>query len=198
MLSAVQRICRDEQVPPEKLAMRLRHRLLAPLPALHARLRLPRPARARAAGRLRHQVAAARPQGLGGDRRRRLLLDRRRPLAARGPLQHGHDGDDLRQQRLRADQEADLADDADRPHDQHPSGRRLPAAARRRRDDARLPERLVRGAHRRLESGASAGDARHAHRATSARASSTSCSAARPTPRRSSSRCATIRIASCC
>jgi len=49
---------------------------------------------------------------MGLDRRRRLLLDRRRPLAARRALQHGPGRDDLRQQRLRADQEADLAHDA--------------------------------------------------------------------------------------
>ena len=176
----------------------LRHRLLVALPALHARLRLPRPARARAAGRLRHQVAAPRPRGLGGDRRRRLLLDRRRPLAARGALQHGPGRDDLRQQRLRADQEADLADDAARHVDQHPPAGRVAAAVERRRDDARLPQRLVRGAHGGLEPRAPLPDAGHRLAATRAPASSTSCSAARPTRRTSSTSCGATPTASCC
>ena len=45
----MQRLARDEQLPPEKIVDRVGHRLLEPLPALHEDLRLPRPARSCAA-----------------------------------------------------------------------------------------------------------------------------------------------------
>ena len=47
ILAAVQRLCRDENLAPEKHRVRLRHRLLEPLPALHEDLRLPRHPRPR-------------------------------------------------------------------------------------------------------------------------------------------------------
>ena len=137
--------------PARKGRRRLGHRLLVALPALHEDLRLPRPPRARAPGRVRDQSPAARSAHLARDRRRRLLLDRGRALDARYPLQHGHDGDAVRQQRLRPHQEADLADEPPRDVDEHPPRRRLAATSQRRADGTRLHQRLFRGPDHRLE-----------------------------------------------
>ena len=51
ILAAVQRLCRDEELAPGEHRVRVGHRLLEPVPALHEDLRLPRHPRPRVAGR---------------------------------------------------------------------------------------------------------------------------------------------------
>jgi 2-oxoglutarate/2-oxoacid ferredoxin oxidoreductase subunit beta len=85
-------------------------------------------------------------RSLRGDGRRRLLLHRRRALAARHALQHGHGGPDAGQQHLRADQEPDLADHAAGLPEQHAAAGQLAAAAEPARGDAGDHQRLLRGA----------------------------------------------------
>ena len=63
--------------------VRVGHRLLEPLPALHADVRLPRHPRPRAADRRRHPDGAARPARVREHRRRRLLQHRRGALDPR-------------------------------------------------------------------------------------------------------------------
>ena len=137
---------------PGEDRVRLGHRLLEPLPALHEDLRLPRHPRPRAAGRRGHQDGAARPRRVRQHRRRRLLQHRRGALDPRHPLQHEHDGDAARQPRLRPDQEAGLADLAERPEEQHDAARLLSRGAQPADRDARRAERLVRRAGGRLDS----------------------------------------------
>ena len=105
--------------------VRLRHRLLEPLSALHEDLRLPRHPRPRAAGRRGRQDGAAGPQRVRQHRRRRLLQHRRGALDPRHPLQHEHDRDAARQSDLRSDQDAGLADLAEGNEEQHHAARLL-------------------------------------------------------------------------
>ena len=114
---------------PREDRVRVGHRLLQPLPALHEDLRLPRHPRPRAAGRRRRQDGAAGPQRVRQHRRRRLLQHRRGALDPRHPLQHEHDRDAARQPDLRSDQEAGVADLADRHQEQHHAARQLPGGA---------------------------------------------------------------------
>ena len=74
--------------PAARDRLRLRHRLLEPHPRLHDGLRLQHRARPRAADRAGHQAGQPRAAGARGRRRRRRLLDRRRPRRARDPPQH--------------------------------------------------------------------------------------------------------------
>ena len=166
---AVQRICRDEQMPPEKLAMRLRHRLLSRASRTTC---TPTASTACTAARCRWPAASSR----GGPTCTVWVATGDGDCCSIGA------GHWLHAVRYNMDMTVMMFDNSvygltkkqtspttpDRPHDQHPSERRLPAAAQRRRDDARLHQRLVRGAHRRLESGASLRDARHRLRATRA------------------------------
>ncbi len=120
--------------------VRVGDRLLEPLPPLPRHLRLSRHPRTRAADRDGHQAESPGSAGLRRDGRRRLLLDRRRALDPRDPLQHGHGRDAVRQQRLRSDQEADVADHAAGVPDEHAAARQLSTrdeSARRRRSDSR-------------------------------------------------------------
>ena len=68
------------------------------------------------------------------------------------PLQHEPDGVPARQPDLRADQEAGVADLADRHQEQHDAARQLPRGAESADGDARRAERLVRRAGGRLDS----------------------------------------------
>ena len=173
--------------------VRVRHRLLEPLPALHEDLRLPRHPRPRVPARRRHQDGAAGPERVRQHRRRRLLQHRRGALDPRDPLQHEPDGDPARQPRVRAHQEAGVADLADRLQEQHDAARLAARGAEPADGDARRAERLVRRAGRRLDPGAAL---RH-HRAglprTAASRSCASSSAAPSSCRRCSSRGCTIR-----
>ena len=142
-------------------------------------LRLPRHPRPRAAGGHRHQAAPPRAQRLRGDGRRRLHLDRRRPLDPRAALQRGHDRADARQRDLRADQEPDLADHAaGLPSNTQPHGSYLPAA-QPDRGRAGRDQRLVRGPDRRVGARAHVRDAAGGLPAPRASASCASSSAAR-------------------
>ena len=89
--------------------VRLGHRLLEPHPRLHDGVRLQQRPRPRAADRAGHQAREPGAARARGRRRRRRLLDRRRPRGARHPPQHGphlhRDG----QPDLRADQGAAVA-----------------------------------------------------------------------------------------
>ena len=71
--------CPSSGMPAREDRVRLRHRLLQPLPVLHEHLRLPHHPRARARVRHRAEGAAPGPEGLGRHRRRRRAVDRRQP-----------------------------------------------------------------------------------------------------------------------
>ena len=133
--------------------VRLRHRLLQPLSALHEDLRLSRHPWPRAAGRRRHQDGAAGSPRFRQYRRWRLLQHRRGALDPRHPLQHEHDRDAARQSDLRFDQEAGLADIAARHQEQHHAARQLSRGAAAADRDARRAERFFRRPGGRLDSG---------------------------------------------
>ncbi len=133
--------------------VRVRDRLLEPLPALHEDLRVPRHPRPRVPARRGRQDGAPGPERVREHRRRRLLLDRGRALDPRDPVQHEPDGDPARQPDLRADQEAGVADLADRHQEQHDAPWQRARSAQPADGHARRPERLVRGAGRRLDAG---------------------------------------------
>ena len=99
-------------------------------------------------------VKMARPdlQRVRQHRRRRLLQHRRGALDPRDPLQHEPDGVPARQPDLRPDQEAGVADLADRHQEQHHAARQLPRGAESADGHARRAERLVRRAGGRLDS----------------------------------------------
>ncbi len=90
----------------------------------------------------------ARPDldGVREHRRRRLLQHRRRALDPRDPLQHEPHGDPARQPRLRAHQEAGVADLAARNEEQHDAARRRARGDEPADGDARRAERVVRRA----------------------------------------------------
>ena len=69
------------------------------------------------------------------------------------PLQHEHHGVPARQPDLRPDQEAGLADLADRHQEQHHAARQLPRGAESADGHARRAERVVRRAGGRLDPG---------------------------------------------
>ena len=123
ILAAVQRLCRDEDLRPEKTVFvsgigcssRFPHYMKTyGFHGIHGRA-LP----------VAEGVKMARPdlQRVRQHRRRRLLQHRRGALDPRHPLQHEHDGDPARQPDLRPDQEAGLADLADRHQEQHHAAR---------------------------------------------------------------------------
>ena len=138
---------------PGAHGVRVGNRLLEPLPPLHGDLRLPRDPRACVPGRRGDQDGAARPRRVRQHRRRRLLQHRRGPLDSRRPLQHEPDGAPARQLRVRAHQEAGVADLAARPQEQHDAARRVSRAAQPTQRHARRAERLVRRAGGGLDPG---------------------------------------------
>ena len=96
-------------IPRENIGVRLRHRLLQPVPVLHEHVRVPHHPRPRAGDRDRPQDGPARPAGVGGHRRRRRPLDRRQPPHPRAAPQRGPQDPALQQPDLRADQGPVLA-----------------------------------------------------------------------------------------
>ena len=94
--------------------VRVRHRLLEPLPVLHEHLRHPQHPRARARGRDGRRARPARPRRLGHHRRRRRPLDRWQPPDPRAAPQREHDDPALQQPDLRAHQGPVLADERGR------------------------------------------------------------------------------------
>ena len=89
--------------------VRLRHRLLVPLPVLPRHLRHALDPRSRAGDRDRSGRHPAGPVGVGRDRRRRRAVDRRQPPDPRAAPQRQHDDPAVQQPDLRADQGAVLA-----------------------------------------------------------------------------------------
>ena len=177
---------RRGRAPAARDRVRLRHRLLEPDPRLHHGLRLQQRARPRAADRAGDQARQPRAAGARRGRRRRRLLDRRRPRGARGAPQHGphlhRDG----QPDLRAHQGAALADLAARAAHRvlvvgQPRGPGEPAAVR-----ARLRGELRRAGHAGRHAGPRRGD-RGGDPLSRASRSSTCSRRASPTGRRTSS-----------
>ncbi len=153
ILAAVQRLCRDEQLRPEKTVFvsgigcssRFPHYMKTyGFHGIHGRA-LP----------IAEGVRMARPgpQRVRQHRRRRLLQHRRRALDSRDPLQHEHDGVPARQPDLRPDQDAGIADVAEGTEEQHHAARQLPRSAQSADGHARRAERLVRRPGRRLDPG---------------------------------------------
>ncbi len=95
--------------PAREDRVRLRHRLLQPLPVLHEHLRHPLDPRPRAGGGDRPQGVEPRPERVGHHRRRRRPLDRRQPLDARHPPQPRPQHHPVQQPHLRPDEGAVLA-----------------------------------------------------------------------------------------
>ena len=87
------------------------HRLRGALRLLHGHLRDARHPRPRAGARDRRGDVAARPVGLGGQRRRRRALDRRQPPDPRAAPQRAAEDPAVQQPDLRADQGPVLADE---------------------------------------------------------------------------------------
>ena len=158
VLANVQRVMPELGIPARELRVRLRDRLLEPLPVLHEHLRLPHHPRSGARLRDRHQGQPPGALGLGRDGRRRRALDRRQPPAARGPAQSRSPDPALQQPRLRADQGPVLADLAHGHEDEVDARRRDRPPDRPDRLRARR-RRHLRGAHHRRRRAAPAGDA---------------------------------------
>ena len=98
--------------------LHLRDRLRRALPVLHADLRDALDPRPRAGDRDRPRDLAARPLGLGRDRRRRRALDRRQPPDPRAAPQREREDPALQQPDLRADEGPVLADERARQGDE--------------------------------------------------------------------------------
>ena len=89
---------------PREHRLRLRHRLLQPLPLLPRHLRHALDPRPRAGDRDRHRHRARGPVGVGRHRRRRRAVDRRQPPDPRAAPQRQHDDPAVQQPDLRPDQ----------------------------------------------------------------------------------------------
>ena len=131
-------------LPPEQIAVDLRHRLLVAHSGLYQLLRLSRRARPFAGARRRAESDAARPHRRGGERRRRRLLDRRQPLPARLPPQHRHDLRRHGQPHLRHDQGPAVAHDRTGVRHRAVAGRHRRAAVPSAGGGARLGRELHR------------------------------------------------------
>ena len=144
ILAAVQRLCRDEDLAPERTVFISGIGCSSRFPHYMKTVRAARHPRPRAADRRGGQDRAARSRGVRQHRRRRLLQHRRGALDPRHPLQHEPHGHAARQPDLRPDQEAGLADLADRAEEQHHAVRLLPRGAQSADGDARGAERFLR------------------------------------------------------
>ena len=173
--------------------VRLRDRLLEPVPVLHEHVRLPHDPRPRAGDRVRPQDVAPRALRLGHHRRRRRPVDRRQPHDPRAAAQHGSQDHPVQQPDLRAHEGPVLADLGARHGDEVDADgldrlTRQPDLARARRGG---DVRRARGRHRREADGrrpARGGRARGAR-------SSRSCRTARSSTTACGSSCATTRRA---
>jgi 2-oxoglutarate ferredoxin oxidoreductase subunit beta len=151
VLTAVQRLLEDEQLPPEQTVFvsgigcssRFPHYLSTyGFHGLH--------------GRALPVATGVRVRGHG---RRRLLLDRWRALAAHDPLQPQHHGHHARQRGLWSHQEPDLAHQPAGAEELHTAARGVPAGHEPDRHYAGHQERLVRGADGGLAAGSHLRDA---------------------------------------
>ena len=159
ILTAVQRLLAAEQLAPEQTVFvsgigcssRFPHYLKTyGFHGIHGRA---------LAGRHRHPASPARSHGVRGDGRRRLHVDRRRPLDPRPALQPRPRGAAARQRHLRADQEADVADHAAGIPEQHAAARQLASRAEPALGGARRHQRVVRRADGGVGAGAPVRDA---------------------------------------
>ena len=179
--------------------LRVGHRLLEPASALHEDLRLPRHARPRV------------PDRRGRSRwRGRTCTCSSAPATATAAASARRTGsmrirynmnltvDPARQPRLRADQEAGLADVAARPEEQHDAARRAARGAESADGDARRAERLVRRPGGRLDSRSCSTTSCARRTGIAASRSCASSSAAPSSCPRCSSRGCTIRSGRCC
>ena len=89
--------------------VRVRHRLLQPVPVLHEHLRHPQHPRAGAGHRHRHRRGPAGPRRVGDHRRRRRAVDRGQPLHPRAAPQRQPHDPAVQQPDLRAHQGPVLA-----------------------------------------------------------------------------------------
>ena len=193
ILAAVQRLCRDEQLRPEKHGVRLRHRLLEPLPALHEDLRLPRHPRARAADRRGHQAGAARPHVFvnTGDGDCCSIGAAHWIHAIRYNMNLTVMLHDNQIYGLTKKQTSPTSPQG--TQEQHHAARQLARRAQPAHRDARRAERLVRRAGRRLDPRAALRRSSAPPTTTAASRSCASCSAAPSGCPRCSSRGCTIR-----
>ena len=149
ILAAVQSFLPELGLATREHRVRLRHRLLVPLPVLHEHLRDALDPRPRPGDRDRPGHHPPRPVGLGRHRRRRRAVDRRQPPDPRAAPQRQPQDPAVQQPDLRPDQGPVLPHLRGRQgHQVDPDGLARPpvqpgvAGARRRGDVRRAHDRL--------------------------------------------------------
>ena len=148
--------------------VRLRHRLLQPVPVLPEHLRRARHPRPRSRHRDGPEDGAPGPPGVGHHRRRRRPQHRRKPPDARDAAQHRHQDPAVQQPHLRTDQGPVLANVPARArHPQHPlrlGGRTASSAVDRTRQRGDIRGALGGHAHEAPRCGAAPGRRAPRHR----------------------------------